>query len=315
MRDSPGPTLASGVYAALLTPREGESTEADASCLLEYIDKVSASGIDGLVLFGSTGEFVHFDVPERMRTLALAAKRSRLPILVNVSHSSLAGAISLAEQASAAGASGLLLMPPYFYTLGDELVAEFYTCFLKNVGTAIPVYLYNLPQCTEELSAVVTERLLSTGSFAGIKSSDASWAKFERLLALHQRRSFQLLVGNEHLYLKALSSGADGSVSGVAAAIPELPVAIYRAVQSGDRGTAERLAGKLNELMLWIEKLPPVFALKQLAEVRSFLRFVPAVPIDPNTRNDLNQFRRWLEAWLPDALERCRTISLPSVRT
>jgi dihydrodipicolinate synthase/N-acetylneuraminate lyase len=315
MRDSPDSTLASGVYAALLTPRIGESTETDAGSLLEYIDKVSASGIDGLVLFGSTGEFIHFDLAERTRTLALAAKRSRLPILVNVSHSSLAGAISLAEQAVAAGASGLLLMPPYFYRLGDELVAEFYTCFLKNLGEAVPVYLYNLPQCTEELSAGITDRLLSTGSFAGIKSSDASWTKFEQLLALRQRRSFQLLVGNERLYLNALSEGADGSVSGVAAAIPELPVAIYRAVKSGESRTAARLAQKLDELMIWIDKLPPILALKQLAELRSWVRFDPAIPIDSATRNDLGQFCRWLEDWLPGALAACREISPPSVRT
>lgn len=309
MRESPGSTLASGVYAALLTPREAECSEANAACLLDYLDKVSKTGIDGLVLFGSTGEFIHFDLAERMRTVGLAVKRSRVPVLVNISHSSLTGALSLAEHAVAAGASGLLLMPPYFYKLQDRVVAEFYRSFLKELEGPLPVYLYNLPQCTTELALALTGQLLSTDSIAGIKSSDPDWSKFEALLRLHEQKPFKLLVGNEWLYLRGLSAGADGAVSGVAAAIPELPVAIYRAVKSGENETAARLAAKLDELLLWIDKLPPVIGLKQLAEFRSWLRFVPAAPLDENTTDDLRQFRHWLEEWLPATLRACEVRS------
>src|SRR6185437_721443 len=58
------PSLASGLYAALVTPRRADSLEADAAALLEYLDAVTAAGVDGLVLFGSTGEFVHFESEE-----------------------------------------------------------------------------------------------------------------------------------------------------------------------------------------------------------------------------------------------------------
>ena len=66
--------LASGVYAALATPRPQNSVEADAAALFDYLDLVQNRGVDGIVLFGSTGEFVHFDVTERMRVLMLAKK-------------------------------------------------------------------------------------------------------------------------------------------------------------------------------------------------------------------------------------------------
>src|SRR5437763_11073546 len=109
------PVAASGVYAALGTPRRPNSTEADGAAMLDYLDAVVQAGVDGLVLFGSTGEFVHFEIEERTRVVSLAIRRSRVPVLVNVSHSTLAGSVELAENASDAGASGLLLMPPYFY--------------------------------------------------------------------------------------------------------------------------------------------------------------------------------------------------------
>lgn len=313
MRGASAHTLASGVFAALLTPRKPDSTEADAASLLEYLDKVSKAGVDGLVFFGSTGEFIHFDLEERMRVVALAARRTRVPVLVNVSHSTLSGAVELAEQAAGAGAAGLLLMPPHFYHFDDDVLAEFYAQFVKAVGTALPIYLYNLPQSTAPMSPNLLRRLLCCGSFAGIKNSDANWASFETLLQIRQQHPFQLLVGNEHVYVKALAEGADGSVSGIAAALPELPVAIYRAVRSGDTPAAAVLSARLDELMSRLEALPPLTGLKQIAAVRSWLPFLSAIPLDEITLSKLHAFSEWLQGWLPATLHACA--SQPSVRT
>jgi 4-hydroxy-tetrahydrodipicolinate synthase len=313
MADGVGSSLGSGVFAALLTPRKPESTEADAGRLLEYLDRVSQAGVNGLVFFGATGEFVHFDLEERIRVVSLATKRSRLPVLVNVSHSTLAGSVYLAEQAAAAGAAGLLLMPPYFYRFEDDMVAEFYSQFVKAVGKAVPIYLYNLPQSTVPISPDLALHLLSSGSFAGIKNSGADWPFFELLFRLREQYSFRLLVGNESVYLQGLAAGANGGISGVASALPELPVAIYRAVKSGDMRTASALSTELDQLLSWIEKFPPMAALKQIAQVRRWLPFTPAVPLDKTSQAELRHFTKWLEEWLPATLAACSP--RPSVRS
>src|SRR6185437_6919329 len=105
---------ARGVYAAVATPRVADSIEIDPAALFDYLDAIAQAGVDGIVLFGSTGEFVHFELADRMRVATLAIKRCRVPLLVNVSHSTLDGALDLADCAIEAGAAGLLLMPPYF---------------------------------------------------------------------------------------------------------------------------------------------------------------------------------------------------------
>ena len=79
-RNSQTAALAQGVYVALTTPCEPNSVEADASALLEYIDTIVGAGVDGLVLFGTTGEFTHYDMSERVRVLSLATKRSPCPL-------------------------------------------------------------------------------------------------------------------------------------------------------------------------------------------------------------------------------------------
>src|SRR5690242_12647605 len=99
-----------GVYAALATPIRPDTGEPDVSTFLEYVDKVSDAGVDGLAFFGATGEFVHFTLDDRIRLASLGVKRSRLPVLLNVSHSTLAGATELLRQAVNIGVSGVLLM-------------------------------------------------------------------------------------------------------------------------------------------------------------------------------------------------------------
>ena len=299
------PRLVGGVYAALATPRQANSMEADAGALLDYLDTVGQAGVDGLVLFGSTGEFIHFDLEERMRVLGLAIRRSRVPILVNVSHSTLAGAVQLAESAASAEAAGLLLMPPYYYRYGETQIDSFFESFLKEIGTAVPLYLYNIPSCTNAIPTDVAAKWLMPGAFAGIKDSSEDMALFEALNALPTKREFSYMVGNDASYLRKRRSGADGVVSGVAAAVPELLVALDRAIVSGNSGEADRLNARLDEFLSWVEKFPATVAIKQAAAHRGWPLDHFAFPLGQSTDAELLAFRRWLENWLRIVLAEC----------
>lgn len=307
------PTSARGVYAALVTPRRHNSIEADTGMLLDYLDRVVQAGVNGLVLFGSTGEFVHFDVEERVRVTGLAIKRSRVPVWVNASHSSLAGALALAEGAINSGAAGLLLMPPYFYQYPDEQISEFYLQFLELLGDKVPIYLYNLPACTNSLSRPVLQRLLSGGLFAGIKDSGGDWTMFEYLQTLRAAHPFQLLVGSDSLSLRALQTGASGVVSGIAAVLPELLVSLDRAVSAGDHARAERLNERLNEFLSYVEKFPATVAIRQAAVARGWTGKDGAVPLDEDMAAEVIAFHVWLRDWLPGVLAECKDVTAAPV--
>jgi 4-hydroxy-tetrahydrodipicolinate synthase len=306
MGDTKPPLPASGVYAALATPRRPNSIEGDAAALLDYLDAVVHTGVDGLVLFGSTGEFVHFDVGERMRLLMFAVRRSRVPVLVNVSHSTLAGAVELAEHSVDVGAAGVLLMPPYFYSYGDGQLARFYEDFVQLLGSKVPIYLYNLPSFTNRISDELAAGLLSSGDFAGIKDSTGDWQTFETLSALQAKRPFKLLVGNESLYLRARVGGAHGIVSGVAAAVPELVVAMDAAIRNSKLDRAQQLNVRLQEFLDWSGKFPPTVGIKQAAAARGWKHEELAVPLDESTAEILSAFRQWLRNWLPMVFSECK---------
>jgi dihydrodipicolinate synthase/N-acetylneuraminate lyase len=297
---------ASGVYAALATPRRPNSIEGDAAALLDYLDAIVRAGVDGLVLFGSTGEFVHFDVGERMRLLMFAVRRSRVPVVVNVSHSTLAGAVELAEHSVDVGAAGVLLTPPYFYAYSDGQLARFYEDFVRLLDTKVSIYLYNLPSFTNRISPELTSALLSSGAFAGIKDSSGEWQTFETLNALQAKRPFQLLVGNETLYLRARANGAHGIVSGVAAAIPELVVAMDVAIRNSKLDRAQQLNVRLQEFVGWLGKFPATVGIKQTAAARGWKHEEFAVPLDEPTAEILSAFRQWLRNWIPMVLSECK---------
>jgi len=289
---------ARGVYAALVTPRPQNSVEADVAALFDYIDAVSSKGVDGLVLFGSTGEFVHYDVTERMRVLMLAKRRCRIPLLVNVAHSTLAGAMELAEDAIEAGVAGLLLMPPYYFHYTGGQIAEFYRQFMKEVHGKTPVYLYNIPQFTDAIPPEVMDELLGSGAFAGIKDSSGDWNSFERLLALRAKQPFQLIIGNDAIYRRARAMGADGIVSGVAAAVPELLVALERAIVANDDARADELDGRLQEFLEWLGRFPATVGIKVAASARGWKMAHTAVPYDERTLAAKGEFENWLKDWL-----------------
>ena len=170
---------------ALATPRLQDAVEADAAALFEYLDTVVAAGVDGVVLFGSTGEFVHFDLPERRRVLALVQKRCRVPLLVNVSHSTLAGAIELAEDALETGVSGLLLMPPYYFAtaLAKSQSSIGNSRKSSTKGTALSL---QHPAVHQSYTGRGFGRIACERTYAGIKDSSGDWQLFEHLRALRR---------------------------------------------------------------------------------------------------------------------------------
>jgi len=144
-------TPIAGIYVAAVTPQR-KGGEADVAAMLELVDFLAAAGVNGIALLGSTGEFLHLTFEDRVRLVQLAVKRSRVPVLVGVGHSTLEGAIELGRDAVSAGAAGLLLMPPYFFRYSQEDIHEFYVQFAVGVGSTARIFLYNIPFFTNEIA-------------------------------------------------------------------------------------------------------------------------------------------------------------------
>lgn len=287
----------SGVFVAAVTPRRESGHEIDLGAAVELLDFLGQNKIDGITLLGSTGEFLHFDFDERTKLAAWAVKRSRVPVLVNVSHSTLDGAVRLAEAAAAAGASGVVLMPPYFFRYEQDDLHEFFIAFAREFTGVLPIYLYNIPFFTNELAPVTAAALLDTGRFAGIKDSSGDPAYFEAVRhSLTDGRSF--FVGNDKVFTRSRQAGAHGVVSGVACAAPELMTALDHAIAAGMQPEINRLEARLQEFIARIDAMPAPIGVREAVVMRGIKMGAGYVPLGGENRRRLDEFREWFRGWL-----------------
>jgi 4-hydroxy-tetrahydrodipicolinate synthase len=306
-REKPVPVKPSSrVFAAVITPRRAGEIEADLAGLFDLLDFVAARGSGGIALYGSTGEFVHYSLDERARVAGLCVKRSRVPVLVNVSHSTFEGTVFLAEAAADAGASGLLVMPPYYYRYDQEEIEAYYMAVGGAAAKLGPLYLYNIPVFSSPIRATTSVRLLQTGMFAGIKDSSGDPTDFETLSNARTKHPFELFTGSDRIYRQALRAGAAGIVSGVACAVPELIVAIDAAATRADEAKVDALNAHLQEFIDWIDPLPAPVGIRDAAAARGLKPGPHATPLGETALKHLFDFREWFTGWLPRVLEECR---------
>jgi dihydrodipicolinate synthase/N-acetylneuraminate lyase len=279
------------VCAAAITPHREDGHEADVGAMLDLIDFLCKAGVDAICLLGSTGEFLNIPFADRIRLVHLGVKRSRVPLLAGISHSTLDGAVELASEAVGSGAAGLLLMPPFFFRYDQNDILEFYTRFREQVPKRVPVMLYNIPQFSNGIAIETAARLLETGLYSGIKDSSGDAAYFEQLLALRREHEFTLLCGNDKLARWSRASGADGVVSGCACAVPELVAALYRE-------PTDQLEAWLNQFITHIECFPTPVGVKVAASLRKIKTGPLAVPLDPRKTAMLEEFKTWFTVFL-----------------
>jgi 4-hydroxy-tetrahydrodipicolinate synthase len=289
-----------GVFASAITPRRKGSQDADFSAALDLLDFLAQGGVQAICVFGATGEFIDYGFSERQRIVYLGVKRSRVPLLAGVSHSTISGALQLADEAVHAGADGLILMPPFFYPYSQCEIEAFYRQFARETGDAVPILLHNLPQATSKLEIDTVRKLLDSGRFAGIKDSSGDWHYFEQLLALKRERPFVIFGGADRIAARALREGADGIISASACAVPELLAGLAR---QGDSAAPEDLNERLMQFVEWVNRFPFPVAIKRAVELRGQKAGPALNPLAPENVQALDEFSKWFEAWLPPTLK------------
>ncbi|MEO7649433.1 MAG: dihydrodipicolinate synthase family protein [Bryobacteraceae bacterium] len=289
------------VNVAAITPRRDDG-QPDLGPTLEMIDHLCAAGATGIAMLGSTGEFLHLGFDDRVNLMRMAVKRSRVPVIAGVAHSTLDGTVALALEAAHAGAGALLVMPPYFFRYGQAEIREFYLRFADRMAGAAPLYLYNIPFFTSEMSCETACELLAGGAYAGIKDSSGNLDYFTGLKAQREKTPFTLIVGNDMIFTRARMDGADGVVSGVACAMPELMIGLNRAIVAGNARKVELLERWLQEFIGWLGKFPAPIGVKEATAARGLKIGPPSVPLAPDTQRCLDEFRSWFTNWFPEVV-------------
>jgi dihydrodipicolinate synthase/N-acetylneuraminate lyase len=230
--------------AAAVTPLSSSGDDVDAAAVAGLVDFYVASGLDGLLILGTTGEGILLSVAERCAVADeyLRCSQGRLPVMVHCGAQSTRDTAVLAEHAAGSGAAGVAVIAPPYFALDDSAIEQHFVVAARACAPT-PFYVYEFAaRSGYAVPLPVVERLRDAApNFTGLKVSDTP---FERVQP-YVLPGLDVFVGAEELIHRGLAVGAAGGVSGLAGALPELTVRAVRSGSAEDSATAGRVRASL----------------------------------------------------------------------
>jgi dihydrodipicolinate synthase/N-acetylneuraminate lyase len=260
------------LLAASVTPLRDGGAELDEDAIGPMVDFLAAGGVDGLFALGTTGEGVMLSLDERMRAAAAFREACDGTLIIHCGAQTTADTVALAAHAASIGVDGVAVIPPPYYAFGPDAVLA-HLAAAAGACDPVPFYPYAFAaRSGYRLEPSVVERLRErVSNVSGIKVSEAPFDRVAPYLEL----GLPVFVGSEPLIPQGLAAGAAGSVSGLAAAFPEVVAAVVRAPDAAG-------ADRLRELRSAIERHPFQAALKVALGARG-------VPVSPDVRAPLER--------------------------
>jgi 4-hydroxy-tetrahydrodipicolinate synthase len=233
-----------GSFVALVTPfRNGKVDEAK---LRELVELHAASGTDGLVPCGTTGESPTLTHDEHKRVVEIVTEtaRKRMKVLAGTGSNSTREAIELTQHAERAGADGALVVNPYYNKPTQEGLYRHFRAVAESV--AFPIVVYNIQSRTAvniETSTMV--RLVTdVRNIKGVKEASGSLDQMSQVVAACGP-GFSVLSGDDNLTLPLMAVGGHGVISVIANIVPRETADMVHAALEGDFKRARDLHYRL----------------------------------------------------------------------
>lgn len=157
-----------GSHTVMVTPFTADGSRIDYDALYRFLDWQIAVGVPGVIVLGTTGEFLTISDGERRQLVDATVRhiRGRIQVMVGTMNAYTPNAVRYSKEAEDLGADGLMIAPPYYYTPTDDEVFEYYRAIATAVS--LPIMLYNNPFTTnKDMSAQLVARL--TAAFENIR--------------------------------------------------------------------------------------------------------------------------------------------------
>ena len=281
-------TVFEGVSTALVTPfRDGEIDE---PALRELVEFQIATGIEGLVPCGSTGESATMSHAEHQRVveIVVGTARGRVPVVPGTGSNNTREAIELTRHAKEAGADGALLISPYYNKPTQDGIVAHYAEIARE--TDFPLLVYNIPGRTaSNMLPVTVARLADIEQVVGVKEASGDLVQISEVVA-RCPDDFSVLSGDDALTLPILAVGGHGVISTSANVAPAEMIEMVNAFQAGDLPRARaihlRLLPLFGALFCETNPIPVKAAVAEMGRIGDEIR-LPLIEITQPNRERL----------------------------
>jgi 4-hydroxy-tetrahydrodipicolinate synthase len=231
---------------AMVTPMHPDGTISEPG-LASLVDHLLATGCDGIVVGGTTGESPTLTEAESARLVAAVAAQAKnqARVLAGIGTYDTAASIHRARDAEASGADALLLVCPYYSRPTQAGVVAH--CVAVADATELPVMLYDVPARTG--IAMEAPTLIELAGHPRIRAVKDAKGDLYEAMSVMARTSLAYYCGIDELNLPYLACGATGVLSVVGNVAADRNAELIRAVRSGDLGSAKAIQASLIPLV------------------------------------------------------------------
>ncbi len=258
------------IIAAAVTPFQS-NLKIDKERFSLLLRHLFEEGINGALIFGTTGEAASLSLNEKKETLRFLSRLdfNKTEIWVGAGHTSFEETVEFSNYAIELGFTNLLLLPPYYYkNITDRGLYDYFKLIFKKIDcTGANIFFYHFPGITGVPFKVdLVKRLFDEfNCVRGIKDSQALPESLNNFIRIGE--NFKVFAGNEKNFISHLNNGGAGIISATFNVTADFAVDVLRGYSNGD----EQMFGKetgLIEMRKIIEKFPVISAVKYILSLK-----------------------------------------------
>lgn len=293
-----------GVYVAMLTAFDKYGSIHDEE-MRRIVEFQIGLGVQGLFPVSSVGEAVHLTREEKIRLMevVVSQNRGRVKVIPGAGSTHPSEVIYLAHAAQDLGCDGIVVAPPYYYTLSSDMVEKYFETVAKAVQ--IPIILYNIPLFTQPLNYEMVGRLARFENVVGLKDSSGSMVDLAHFMDSVMRLGHDLnfMTGREELLFASLMMGGKGCMTASAGIVPEVMLKVYDCWSKGDYEGAWKFQSSIFPLVRAMFSLSFPLGFKTAMEARGFQMGPSKHPLSDAESKKYLSMKPQIESLLKSVLE------------
>lgn len=218
-----------------------------------HYNNLIENGMDGILILGSIGEFFALPMDEKKALVKNAADTvaDRAQLLVGTNCATVEETIAFSNFAIEQGASGVVVVGPYYFNIPDPGLIDFFDTVAKGVNG--DVYLYNFPARTGyELKPEVIRTLVANNkNIVGIKDTVGNMDSTRAIIQKVKKEfpDFIVYSGFDEFFAHNLLSGGDGCITGISNFAPAVCSGFAQAAREDDLAKMAEYQQKIDALM------------------------------------------------------------------
>ena len=236
-----------GSYTVTVTPFTEDGSTVDVGAWKSFLDWQLEVGVPGIIVLGTTGEFLTVSDEERTLLVGTAIEHvaGRIPVLVGTMNASTPRAVRYSREAEELGADGLMILPPYYYTPTEDEIFGYYRAICEAVS--LPIMLYNNPVTSNvDMSAKLVGRL--TRAFENIRYIKEASMDVGRVYDVLEETGGVMNIFAGERIVESFLLGAIGYVNPYGNYIPRASHRIWDYLVEGGIGEARRVQRLINAM-------------------------------------------------------------------